>query len=178
MNQTSILILISLAVLVVILKIIDTRRPGGGIIKKMATYHYTRKQYLMTQSESGFLKILFEAVEGRYYIVPQVHLSSILDYKAKGQSWKGAFSHINGKSVDFVICDKQSIQPLIAIEVDDWSHESDTRRARDTEVERILKEAGLPLLRFNNWRSIEVESITNQVRQELINPSSDRSVTS
>ena len=172
MNQSSILILIGLGVLVVIFKVIDSRRPGGGIINKVTTYHYTRKQYLMTQSESGFLKVLFEAVEERYYIVPQVHLSAILEHKVKGQSWKGAFSHINGKSVDFVICDKQSIKPLVAIEVDDWSHEAESRQTRDIEVERILKEAGIPLLRFNNWRSIGVESITNQIRQELIKENS------
>lgn len=126
----------------------------------------------MTQSESGFLKVLFEAVEDRYYIVPQVHLSAILEHKVKGQSWKGAFSHINGKSVDFVICEKASMKPLVAIEVDDWSHEAESRQTRDIEVERILKEAGIPLLRFNNWRSIGVESITNQIRQELIKENS------
>lgn len=168
MNQSSILILIGLAAIVIVLKIVDSRRPDRGLVKKITTYHYTRKSYLITQSESGFLKVLFEAVEDRYYIVPQVHLSAVLEHKVKGQSWKGAFGHINGKSVDFVICDKQTIKPLLAIEVDDWSHEANSRIERDTEVERILKETGLPLLRFNNWRSIGMESITNQIRQELM----------
>jgi len=43
---------------------------------------------------------------------------TVLEHRIKGQDWKAAFRRINGKSVDFVICDKAYIKPLLAIELD------------------------------------------------------------
>ena len=81
---------------------------------------------------------------------PQVHLSALLDHKVKGQDWRIAFRHINGKSVDYVLCDKATLQPVYAIELDDYTHERRDRVARDSEVERMFKVANLPLVRFAN----------------------------
>ena len=57
----------------------------------------------MTQHELIFYKTLLEAVSG-CVIIPQAHLSMFLDHKVYGQNWSRAFSRINGKSVDFLIC--------------------------------------------------------------------------
>lgn len=112
-------------------------------------YHYKRKDLIMTPAETRFFKILGEAIGDEYYVFPQVHLSSILEHRIHGQSWWAAFHHINRKSVDFVICDKKSVKPLAAIELDDWSHHLDHRKDRDIEVERIFAGAQFPLIRFN-----------------------------
>ena len=70
-----------------------------------------------------------------------------------------AFRHINGKSVDFVLCDKETLRPAYAIELDDLTHEQSDRRKRDAEVERIFKEANLPSVRFKNKNLSETEII-------------------
>lgn len=46
-----------------------------------------------------------------------------MDHKIKGQNWQGALSHIDRKSVDIVLCDKNYIAPKLVIELDDKSHE-------------------------------------------------------
>jgi hypothetical protein len=86
----------------------------------------------------------------RYYIFPQVHLSAILDHRVKGQEWHYAFRHINGKSVDYVLCNKNTLEPTYAIELDDYTHDKADRRERDVEVERIFEAASLPLVRFRD----------------------------
>ncbi len=111
-------------------------------------YEYRKKMCIMTEAEMKCFGILFQAVEDKYYIFPQVHLSSFLDPLAFGRSRYGAFRHINGKSVDFVLCDKRELSPLLVIELDDRSHERQDRRSRDQEVERILKNAKIPILRL------------------------------
>lgn len=113
-------------------------------------YSYYAKEQVMTRAETEFFKKLNETVEERYFVFPQVHLSALLDYRVKGQDWRIAFRHINGKSVDFVLCDKTSLQPAYAIELDDATHEKPDRVERDAEVEIIFKEAQLPLVRFKN----------------------------
>ena len=115
---------------------------------KNKVYRYTAKSSLMSQAEADFFAKLQHAVQGRYYVFPQVHLSAILDHRVDGQEWRHAFKHINGKSVDYVLCSKVTLEPTYAIELDDYTHNRPNRRERDTEVNRIFKAANLPLVRF------------------------------
>lgn len=128
------------------------------------SYHYERRELIMTRAENDFFKMLDEAVGSNYYVFPQVHLSSLFEHKVHGQDWWKAFHHINRKSVDFVICDKRTVRPLVAIELDDWSHKLNKRKLRDAEVERIFKGASFPLLRFGHKGPY-----TSQIIAESIN---------
>lgn len=134
---------------------------------KKQIYNYRCKKSLMSDAEHEFFDVLVSSVENRYYIFPQVHLSALLDHDVVGQNWRGAFSHINGKSVDFVLCDKQGIAPLLVIELDDRSHTREDRELRDEEVERILKESGLPLLRFENHGHFQKEDMIKRISEKL-----------
>lgn len=132
--------------------------------KKRQVYHYAKKNSVMSNAEHRFFDKLQKAVGERYYIFPQVHLSAVLDHKVpNGQYWKAAFKHVNSKSVDYVLCDKSSLSPIVAIELDDWSHGRNDRKERDIEVERIFEGAGLPLVRFEGSRAYSVEEISNLV---------------
>lgn len=124
-------------------------------VYKNNKYTYFAKNSVMTQVEGEFFKRLNAAVSERYLVFPQVHLSALLDHRVKGQDWRIAFRHINGKSVDFVLCDKTTLQPVYALELDDFTHNRRDRAERDAEVERIFKEARLPLVRF---KSLNVSS--------------------
>ena len=126
---------------------------------KNNVYHYTAKYSLMSKAESDFFVKLERTVSERYYVFPQVHLSAILDHRVKRQEWKYAFSHINGKSVDYVLCSKTTLKPTYAIELDDYTHDKSDRRERDREVERIFEAANLPLVRFKNKDASESEII-------------------
>lgn len=134
--------------------------------RPLTKYQYLRKDFIMTQSERDFFEVLFSIVGNQYHVFPQVHLDVILNHKVRGQNWFGAFRHINEKSVDFVICDKAYIKPLLAIELDDRSHEREDRKERDGEVGRILNEASMPLLRFKNER-FDKEEIKRIVLEKL-----------
>lgn len=126
---------------------------------KNNTYSYTAKQSIMTESENKFFLKLERIVNERYYVFPQVHLSALLDHRVKGQEWKYAFSHINGKSVDYVLCDRETLRPTYAIELDDYTHSRTDRQNRDAEVERLFSEVNLPLVRFRNKDVSEGEII-------------------
>jgi hypothetical protein len=104
-----------------------------------------------------------------YYVFPQMHLSTIFDHRIKGQNWQAALNYINQKSVDYVICNKQYRRPLLGIELDDWSHDSDTRKQRDLNVDYIFETAGIPLLRFRDIKHMSKEEISQKVTQHLIN---------
>ena len=79
-----------------------------GVIRS-TIYRYGRKDFFMNRAEHEFFDVLIEMVGNGYYVFPQVHLSTILEHRIKGHDWRAAFRRINGKSVDFVICDKAYI---------------------------------------------------------------------
>ena len=130
-------------------------------------YRYRARNFLVSKPEHEFFDVLVSSVGERYYVFPQIHLATILDHKIVGQNWKGAFRHIDEKSVDFVLCDKLSLKPLLAIELDDRSHEYKNRKDRDKIVEGILKEAGLPLLRFENHGNFNKEDTSKLITDIL-----------
>lgn len=145
---------VTLVVIVVAVVLIVALKISSGSEKRKVfkdnVYSYSAKPLIMTYTEAQFFAKLNAAVEERYFVFPQVHLSALLDHRVKGQDWRIAFRHINGKSVDYVLCDKATLQPVYAIELDDATHSQRDRIKRDTEVERIFAEAQLPLVRFKN----------------------------
>jgi len=168
MDYTIVFVVIIIVVLAIANEVIDRKKQIGKEEKEnKSPYRYKRKDFLMSRAEHEFFDVLAEAVKAQYYIFPQVHLATILDHKVVGQNWKGAFRHINEKSVDFVLCDKAYIKPLLAIELDDRTHEYNSRKERDGVVESILKEAGLPLLRFENHDRFDKADITQRIANAL-----------
>jgi hypothetical protein len=70
-----------------------------------------------------------------------------------------ALARVMAKSVDFVICDVLSLDPVAAIEVDDRSHLTPERQKRDAFVNAVFLEIGLPLMRVKARRSYSVEEL-------------------
>lgn len=139
--------LIGLLVLIVLFLVLFLVLPP---IKERAKYIYKIREYVMSKPEQTCFNVFKEIIGEKYYIFPQMHLPTFLDHKIVGQNWFGAFRHIDEKSVDFVLCNKQTFLPILAVELDEKSHEQPIRQDRDKEVERILDYAKMPLLRIRN----------------------------
>lgn len=133
----------------------------------MSRYVYNKKVYLLSKPEHELFNILVSLFSNQFYVFPQIHLDRIIEHKTPGQSKFGAFHHINQKSVDFVICDKAYIEPLLAIELDDSTHEREDRVQRDATVENILSNAGLPLVRIDIQDRFKSEEIKQRILEAM-----------
>ncbi len=139
----------------------------GNKIGEPRKYQYKQKRFFMSRAEHECYNALVVAVGDKYHVFPQVHLSSIIDNKVIGQNWNAASRHISQKSVDFVLCDMAYISPKLAIELDDRTHNRHGRIERDLEVERVLQDAGLPLLRLENHGSFNPSEILEKINTLL-----------
>lgn len=162
-------ILLLLAIVVVLGAIFLFVESKTSINASKKGYKYKRKDFFMSRAEHECYDALIVAVGDKYYVFPQVHLPTLIDNKVVGQNWKGAFSHISQKSVDFVLCDKLYISPKLAIELDDKTHERQDRIDRDGIVERIFKDAGLPLLRLENRGRFNPTELLEKINTVLNN---------
>jgi hypothetical protein len=147
-------------------KAIDKRIDNQNEIKK-SRYRYYAKPYLMTTRENEFFKLLNDIFGAKWFVIPQVHLSSLLNHKVKGQNWNGAFRHINGKSVDYVLVGKESYKVICAIELDDSTHSRADRIERDNEINRIFHEAKIPLARIGKFENMSRQEIVSVITDAI-----------
>lgn len=145
MEPTTILIILLIIILIIqtISNLLKPKRKEES--EKKPNYQYSSKQYLLTPNENNFYKSLLPiATQKGFIICPKVRLADLLEPR-KGQNWMAAFSRIKSKHVDFLLC-KGPLIPILAIELDDKSHEKDDRKERDAFVDQAYKSANFPIL--------------------------------
>ena len=81
-----------------------------------------------------------------YIVLSQVQLSRVLGVK-KGSNFNEWNNRINRMSLDFLVCLKDSTV-VAAIELDDKTHERQSRIEADEKKERALSAAGVALIRW------------------------------
>lgn len=138
-------------------------------VEKEENLPYAKKKYLITIAEKKFFDALQEAVGDQYYIFPQIHLPSLLFINARGREWTSYFAKIRQKSVDFVLCDKQYLTPVLAIELNDSSHERLDRQERDGFVNKVFASAKIPLLSMKCQYSYDKENLKEKVKNIINN---------
>ena len=106
-----------------------------------ADYLYTVKESFMSAPERELYARLMRCLGGDFAIFPQVALASLVD-KVNFGSYRNELFRI----VDFALCDRFSLRPVLIIELNDASHKREERRRRDEKVRCIAERAGLGML--------------------------------
>jgi very-short-patch-repair endonuclease len=110
---------------------------------------YQKRSSLLTQSELAFYRALQEAVDGQWAIQAMVRMADLIQVRPetpKFQSWQ---NRIHAKHIDFLLCDRGTMEAKLAVELDDNTHKRPDRATRDRFVNKALADAGLPLLRID-----------------------------
>jgi len=129
--------------------------------------YYKRKYYFFTVAEKRFFEVLQNVINDKYLIFSKVRVVDLLDVPkgVKNPVFYKHFNKIKAKHVDFVICDKDKVAPLLIIELDDSSHYRSDRIRRDEFVNQAFKSAGVPIIHIQNAASYD----QNELFQSLSN---------
>jgi len=136
---------------------------------KLRFVSYQKKDSLLTEAERQFFAILQQAVGDRYLVFSQVSLLEILS-PVTGLSSRvrySAHNRIQAKHIDFLLCEKETTRPLVAIELDDSSHYRSDRVARDNFLNEAFAGAGLPLLHIKTSSHYNPETILAEINAVL-----------
>lgn len=119
----------------------------------------------ITKAEASFLRVLLQTdIERQYILLAQVSLQQLLYVYPGQQAWK---NKVRAKSIDFLLCDKQTLSPVLAIELDDRSHQQAERQVRDAEVDQLFAAAGLPLLHLPARNSYDTRQLLQDIQGKL-----------
>jgi hypothetical protein len=140
--ETTLLVVFLGAIALAVLRLLTRRRAFRFGVGEWP--FYVRK--LMSQPEQVLCHRLVRALP-EHIVLAQVQVSRVLGVE-KGFNFNEWNNRISRLSYDFVVCAKDSTA-IAAIELDDKSHESETRVRTDGKKDKAAADARLRLVRWN-----------------------------
>ena len=122
---------------------------------------YKAKKCLLSRPEMTAYAILKTMLEPKYRVYPQIALLSIVD-KLTNTSYRNELFRI----IDFVVFDN-SLKPLLAIELNDASHNRKDRRERDEKVKDILSKAGIKIVFISQSLLSDTKTMEKEILKAL-----------
>lgn len=122
---------------------------------RVAFHHDYRPKPLLTASEAKFHTCLLALSDSRIRIQCKPRLADVFDHGKE----LSALNKISQKHVDFLICRNDDWLPMLAIELDDDSHERKDRKERDMFVNELFAYTGVPLLRIHVREVEQLETL-------------------
>ena len=131
---------------------------------RSSPYPYERRGVVLGPAEINLFRSLQSAVREDWIILSMVRLTDVIKVRPKTRQHQIWQSRIFGKHIDFVICDYETLEVKLAIELDDSAQ---SKRARNRFVNSALTAAGLPLLRVKVEDKYETSALRKDIEDAL-----------
>jgi hypothetical protein len=158
--------------LAIILMMILIVVSAGAVMLSTPDAHYAfkKKEQLFTPVERTFMQLLEQAVGNEFKVICRVRLSDLVTPSAKAQKKQKttALSKAALKYIDFVLCDKNDMQPVLAIDLVHRQGNDGYKTQKDLFVSNALDTANLPLARIKVKSGYSLEEIRDCVETKLI----------
>lgn len=154
--------LLAFGVVCVLIKIIS-----DYIQSKIVQHPYKLKSSLLTPNELDVYSRLKQVLPQGTVLIPQVHYIELLNLKEGNQQKYAAKNKVDRKSLDYVIFNETDFSPLLAIELDDRTHEWINRMEKDNFENGIFEDVGLPLLRIRYSDTNNLENLRNLIQTKI-----------
>ena len=140
--------------LILVLALVFALKIISGFIPSFKTstrsYEYVPQYALFSDGELAFLEVLRAVVPKTHTIMGKVRFADIVTPAPhyKGKEYMSAFNSISSKHVDFVLCERVTYRIDAILELDDKSHTLAKREKRDAFLDKVLPDAGIPVVHF------------------------------
>jgi len=124
---------------------------------------YRLRDNFLTPAELSYYGVLRSVIGPRAAICTKVRLADIL-FVARPHENRAFFNRIAQRHVDFLLCESSTMQPVLAIELDDSSHARPDRVDSDEFLDTALEAASLPLLRVIPQRAYSQQEVIATLR--------------
>jgi very-short-patch-repair endonuclease len=129
---------------------------------------YEARDALMTPSERSFFGVLEQVVDAtKYRICPQITLASLVTVKRGTSAYQSYHNKIDRKTVDYVLVTRDTLEPRLAVELDDSTHDRESRKERDAFVDDVLATAELPLLHVKARSADNPKALAEEINGAL-----------
>jgi hypothetical protein len=158
------LFLIVIVILVVLAKSGLLAKSGIGS-KSEPKLPYRKKEYLLTKAERAFYEVLQQCISDDHVVFSKVRLLDLVCLPKGTENAQSFQNRVQSKHVDFVVCSRSTLTPILVLELNDRSHERTKTRERDSLVEQVFTSAGLPLLMISARATYDTRELTEQIQR-------------
>ena len=127
---------------------------------------YGKRDHFLSAAEISFYHVLKNVLGDDIELLCKVRLGDLF-YVQRPHENKAARNRIDRKHIDFVLCESKTMNPVLGVELDDSSHDRESRKKRDQFVDDVFKKTGLPILHIKAARGYVPEDIAREVSQAL-----------
>jgi very-short-patch-repair endonuclease len=128
---------------------------------------YEKRGTLLSPAERNFLLSLESAVRSDWQIFGAVRLADLVKVRAKTRKFQWWQNRLLSKRVDFVLCDIETMEAKLVIELDDRTQRHPDRYERDRFIYQTLASAGIPLIRVRVEERYESAYIRKGIEDAL-----------
>jgi very-short-patch-repair endonuclease len=136
-----VVVLVAAAVISLALKEL---KPRDGSLAK--SWPLEAKRAVLSERECALYQRLVQSLPD-HLVLAQVQLLQVLNFK-RGRRTYAILNRISQLSLDFLVLDRET-RPIVAVELDDATHDRGDRRRADANKTHALQSAGIPLIRWN-----------------------------
>jgi len=157
-------ILVALISLVVIVAVLASRLNDNSF-----PFPFESKNTIFTPAEKNFQNLVEQAMGSKYRVINRVKLSDILTVRGgvSSRASQSASNNADGKYLDFVICDRNSMKLLGAIDLVDTKGKG-YKVKKDWFVSGALEAAAIPHLRIKVKANYTLDEIRSCINSRLL----------
>ncbi|MCF2949502.1 DUF2726 domain-containing protein [Paraglaciecola aquimarina] len=132
-------------------------------------FPFKKKANLFTPVERSFLDLIEKAVGSEVRIMCRVRMSDILSIRqtTDKKTMKNALNRAGGKQFDFVLCSKDNMTPMLAIDLVHNKGKEGYKNQRDFYVSGALNAAHIPHVRIKVRSGYTVKDIQECIQAKL-----------
>lgn len=135
----------------VFLNYLTAKRKNATIAELM----YIKNEKFLTDHELCYYQELQKIIDNeKHTIIAKVRLADLFHVKKGQKNEQIAFNKIRSKHIDFVVCNKSNLEPILLIEIDDKSHQSKKRIERDNFIDKIATDTDTKILHIKKKEEI------------------------
>jgi hypothetical protein len=134
---------------------------------------YRRSDSLFSYRERRFWLALRQEVGAEYALFAKVRLADLIWIANEPINKKLYNAELLRKHVDFVVCNRETFHPLLAIELDDSSHRRYDNTERDAYKDRVCAAVRLPLWRVKVQQEYDRGMISRTIHGLIATQGSD-----
>lgn len=157
------LILFAMISLIVVVALLASRLNDNSF-----PFPFDRKQTLFTPAEKNFQHLVEQALGHKYRVINRVKLSDIVTIRngVSSRAGQSAVTNAEGKYLDFVVCDRESMKLLGVIDLVDTQGKG-YKLKKDWFVSGALEAASIPHVRIKVKATYTLDEIRSCLKTRM-----------
>jgi hypothetical protein len=132
---------------------------------RTASYPYYLATCILSPCETRFYEVLRTVIPEGVLLTIKTRMADVL--VCPSASWESHGWKVSNRHFDFVLLDGKTLRPLLAVELDDSSHDTKSGKARDRFVDAASAACGLVVLHVRASAAYDAQALGNALRGAL-----------